>query len=104
MPRSQLDYLEIADRFTTIFVSGIPALGNESSVFILLFISFVDVLYDRGLRLVILADVPLTELYAHGNMLTEFKRILSRLEEMQSLDYRRRHLPKPVCNLLPLIN
>ena len=101
LPRSQLDYLEIADRFSTLFVSGIPALNKTSSVFILLFIKLVDVLYDRGIRLVVSAEVPLSELYAAGSLFSEFQRILSRLEEMQSLDYRRRHLPKPVCNLLP---
>lgn len=101
LQRSQLDYLEIADRFSTVFVSGIPDLNKNSSVFVILFIQLVDVLYDRGIRLVISAEVPLTELYVAGAMFNEFKRILSRLEEMQSLDYRRRHLPKPVCNLLP---
>ncbi len=101
LPRSQLDYLEIADRFSTIFVSDIPDLTKSSSVFVILFIQFVDVLYDRGIRLVISAEVALSELYVSGSMFNEFKRILSRLEEMQSVDYRRRHLSKPVCHLIP---
>ena len=101
LPRSQLDYLELTDRFSTFFVSNIRVLSEKSSVFVILFIQLVDVLYDRGIRLVISAAVPLAELYVDGEMISEFKRTLSRLEEMQSLDYRQRHLPKPVCNLLP---
>ena len=101
LPRSQLDYLELADRFSAIFVSNIPDLTKCSAVLVILFINLVDVFYDRGIRLVLSVEVPLMELYVEGEMASEFKRILSRLEEMQSLDYKRRHLSKPVCNLLP---
>jgi len=103
LPRSQLDYLEIADRFRTVFISDVPCLSESSVVFVILFIQLVDVFYDRGIRLVLSAEVGLEALYPKGEMLGEFKRILSRLEEMQSLDYRRRHLPKSVCTLLPIL-
>src|SRR3990167_9571706 len=36
LPRSQLDYLEIADRFSTVFFIVIPALNKNSSVFVVL--------------------------------------------------------------------
>lgn len=91
MPRSQLDYLEIADRFDTIFVSDVPKLTNNDTVLTILLIHFIDVMYDRGIGLVISAEVPLEQLYVEGAMLEEFKRTLSRLEEMQSADYLRRH-------------
>jgi cell division protein ZapE len=91
MPRSQLDYLEIADRFDTVFVSDIPVLTSNDTVRAILLIHFVDVMYDRGIGLVISAEVALEQLYVSGAMLKEFKRTLSRLEEMQSADYQRRH-------------
>ncbi len=91
VPRSQLDYLEIADRFDTVFVSGIPILTNNDTVRTILLIHFIDVMYDRGIRLVISAEAPLEQLYVEGGMLNEFKRTLSRLEEMQSEDYLPRH-------------
>jgi cell division protein ZapE len=91
VPRSQLDYLEIADRFDTVFVSGIPMLTRNDTVRTILLIHFIDVMYDRGIRLVISAEVPLEQLYVEGGMLNEFKRTLSRLEEMQSEDYLPRH-------------
>ncbi len=91
LPRSQLDYLEIAARFESVFVSGIPKLTNNEMSRVILLIHFVDVMYDQGIRLVVSAAVPLLELYQQGAMLKEFKRTLSRLEEMQSEDYLRRH-------------
>lgn len=91
MPRSQLDYLEIADRFDMVFISHIPQLTTNDTVCTILLIHLIDVLYDRGIGLVVSAAVPLEKLYIEGPMHTEFQRTLSRLEEMQSEDYLRRH-------------
>lgn len=91
LPRSQLDYLEIAERFDTIFVSGIPALTEKHTAQTIMFIHFIDVMYDRGIKIVISAAVPVEELYVKGEMKDTFKRTLSRLVEMQSVDYLSRH-------------
>lgn len=92
MPRCQLDYIELAERFHTIFVSNIPQLNAiNTHTAVVLFIQLVDVLYDRGIRLIISATVPAHELYQSGPFSTEFVRTLSRLEEMQSEDYLNRH-------------
>ena len=91
LPRSQLDYLEIADRFDTIFLSNIPALTSQDTVFAILLIHFIDVLYDRGIRLIISAAVPVELIYIEGEMRKEFQRTLSRLQEMQAADYLNRH-------------
>lgn len=87
LPRSQLDYLEIAEKFDTVCVSHVPAIGADQPARIVLFIRFVDVMYDQGICLVLLAAVPLEELYIDGPMSTMFRRTLSRLQEMQSADY-----------------
>ena len=91
LPRSQLDYLEIADRFDTVFVSGLPQLTSHDTVRAILLIHFIDVMYDRGIQLIISAAVPVDKLYVSGDKLKEFQRTQSRLEEMQSEDYLRRH-------------
>jgi cell division protein ZapE len=91
LPRSQLDFLEIADRFDTIFVSNIPVIAADDTTHVILFIHFVDVMYDRGIRLIISAAVAAEELYVQGPMLNSFQRTLSRLHEMQSADYLARH-------------
>ncbi len=87
MPRCQLDYLELAERFHTVFLSQVPALAADDMAQVILFIHLIDVLYDRGIRLFMLADVAIQQLYQQGPMLKEFNRTQSRLEEMQSSYY-----------------
>lgn len=87
LPRSQLDYLEIAQDFHTIFLSNVPVLSAQDTVRALLFTHFIDVMYDRRIRVVISAAVPIDELYLHGEVSVEFQRTRSRLQEMQSVDY-----------------
>ena len=91
LPRSQLDYLEIADKFDNVFVSGIPRLTEGHTAQTIMFIHLIDVMYDRGINLIISAAAPLDELYVKGEMKDTFKRTLSRLMEMQSVDYLSRH-------------
>ena len=88
MPRCQLDYIELAARFPTLCVADIPVLSEQSNMTpVVLFIQLVDVLYDRGIRLMVSAAVKANDLYVNGPLLSDFSRTLSRLEEMQSTDY-----------------
>lgn len=90
LPRSQLDYLELADRFDTLFLSNIPVLTEKHTAQTIMFIYLIDVLYDRGTKLIISAAVPVQQLYVTGEMIEAFKRTQSRLLEMQSADYLNR--------------
>lgn len=87
VPRSQHDYLQIAERYRTVFVSDIPSIDPIAKDTICLFISMVDVFYDARVKLVISAEEPVSQLYSRGYMLLEYMRTNSRLLEMQSLDY-----------------
>ncbi len=87
VPRSQKDYLAIAERYKTVFISDIPIIQENEKDMICLFISLVDVLYDARVRLVISAAEPVEQLYMRGYMIMEYTRTHSRLLEMQSLDY-----------------
>jgi cell division protein ZapE len=100
LPRSQLDYLEIADRFDTVFVSGIPCLTANHTLQTIMFIHFIDVMYDRGIKIIISAEVPVETLYTKGELVDTFKRTLSRLMEMQSVDYLGRHPRRIVQNMI----
>jgi cell division protein ZapE len=51
------------------------------------FINMVDVFYDRGVKLLMSAEAPAERLYSDGRLEFEFKRTLSRLQEMQSHEY-----------------
>jgi len=93
-PRGAVDYIEIARAFNTVLVSNAPQLGEEDANAARRFITMVDEFYDRNVKLLMSAEVPVNELY-RGNQLTfEFERTASRLTEMQSHDYLARpHLP-----------
>jgi cell division protein ZapE len=86
-PRSQNDYLELAQQFHTVLLSGVPQmpprLASEARRFTLL----VDVLYDRRVKLIISAAVAPEALYEDGPLAHEFPRTVSRLLEMQSPSY-----------------
>jgi cell division protein ZapE len=86
-PRSQHDYLEIASRFHTLVLSGVPRMTPAMSSEARRFTWLIDVLYDRKIKLLMSAEVPPNELYTEGLLATEFQRTVSRLIEMQSLDY-----------------
>lgn len=93
-PRSQNDYIELAREFHAVLVGGIPQLGGERDDQARRFINLVDEFYDRNVKLVVAAAVPLAELYAGGRLGFEFERTRSRLLEMQSHEYLERpHRP-----------
>jgi cell division protein ZapE len=87
VPRSQKDYLAIAERFKTIFVSNIPIIQPNEKDTISLFINLIDVLYDARVRIVFSAAEPVEQIYNRGYMIMEYARTNSRLLEMQSADY-----------------
>ncbi len=95
-PRSQSDYMELARLYHTVLLSGVTQMGAQTTGDDVArrFIAMVDEFYERGVKLILSADVALPELYTEGLVSFEFKRCLSRLTEMQSHDYLARpHLP-----------
>jgi cell division protein ZapE len=86
-PRSQLDYLEIAHAFHTVFLSNIPALGPDHAAEARRLTWLVDVLYDHRVKLIATAAVNVEMLYPAGLHASEFQRTTSRLIEMRSHDY-----------------
>jgi len=87
IPRSQLDFLKIAERFPTVLVSSVKAMTAKDTAKITYFIHLVDVFYDQGIQLILSAEVGPEKLYEQGDKDFEFQRALSRLIEMQSVDY-----------------
>jgi cell division protein ZapE len=87
IPRSQLDYLSLAKTYKNFFISHIPKLQEADTAKVILLIQLIDILYDKKCRLIISCDVSLDKLYTKGEMLSAFKRTLSRLHEMQTEYY-----------------
>lgn len=107
-PRSQLDYMALADEFSVIAITDIPQFHQVSDTAILhgveenyqrehsfvfvskldnearRFIALVDECYDRGCLLLLTSVVPVTELYQASQLKFAFERCISRIYEMQS--------------------
>lgn len=86
-PRSQNDYLEIASRFHTVILSGVPRMSAAMSSEARRFTWLIDVFYDHKVKLLMSAEVPPEELYTAGVLSNEFQRTISRIIEMQSAEY-----------------
>jgi cell division protein ZapE len=94
IPRSPMDYLELAKRFQTVLVSNVPQLAQDQTDKVTYFINLVDVFYDSHVKLIISAAVPIADIYTAGRLVFEYQRTQSRLQEMQSKEYW--HLPHQV--------
>ena len=86
-PRSQNDYLEIATQFHTVLLSDVPHLPVRMASEARRFTWLVDVLYDRRVKLILSAAVLPEALYTEGLLAHEFLRTVSRLNEMQSIEF-----------------
>ena len=86
-PRGAADYLELAHRFHTIFVSNVPAFTSDREDGARRFLTLVDALYDRGVNMVLSAAAAPDALYRGEKLAFEFRRAASRLVEMQSREY-----------------
>ena len=90
-PRSYADYVDLAKRFHTVMLSGVPRMGPANADAARRFTWLVDVFYDDHVKLVVSADAAPDELFTDGGRektaLAEFQRTASRLTEMQSAAY-----------------
>ena len=86
-PRSQRDYLELAQRFAVILLSDIPRLSPATADQARRFTWLVDILYDHRVKLLASAEAPAEELYVDGANARDFSRTVSRLVEMRTREY-----------------
>jgi cell division protein ZapE len=86
-PLAAADYLAIAERFAAVIVEGIPLLGAHRRNAAQRFHILIDALYEARTLFVASAAVPPEEIYVTGDGTFEFRRTVSRLNEMQSDDY-----------------
>lgn len=91
--RSQHDYIALSRLFHTVMLFDVPVMTRLMESEARRFIALVDEFYERHVKLVVSAEVPLYEIYQGDRLKFEFQRCLSRLQEMQSEEYlKREHL------------
>lgn len=101
-PRSKADYIELAGRFHTLLLSAVPQFDHQSRAQARRFLWLVDEFYDRRVKLILSAAVPLAQLGQASLLDGEFERALSRLAEMQSHDYLTQSIsPAALREILP---
>lgn len=86
-PLGAADYIEIAREFSTLMISGIPILTGEWRNEAKRFVTLVDELYERKVKLICTAADRPENIYRSGDGSFEFERTVSRLIEMQSDAY-----------------
>jgi cell division protein ZapE len=94
--RSQNDYIDLARRFHTVIVSGVPRMGLDRADEARRFTLLVDVFYDQRVKLILSAEAEPDSLLVRGSrsgdaqlqaMIFQFSRTASRLAEMQTREY-----------------
>ncbi|HHX8263906.1 TPA: cell division protein ZapE [Vibrio diabolicus] len=91
--RSQNDYIDLSRIYHTVLLADVQQMNRKIDDAARRFIALVDEFYERNVKLIISAEVPMEDLYTEGQLEFEFKRCLSRLTEMQSHEYlAREHL------------
>ncbi|MDP1557600.1 MAG: cell division protein ZapE [Nitrosomonas sp.] len=86
-PLGTADYLTLARTYHTVIMVAIPQLNQENCDEAKRFVTFIDALYEHGVKFLCSAAVPPQSLYAAGDGSFEFERTVSRLMEMQSEVY-----------------
>lgn len=85
--RSQLDYIELSSIFDTFFISGIKNMNKKNEDIAKRFILLIDELYDKKINIVISTESEIDKLYTGEILKFDFKRTISRLNEMSTSVY-----------------
>jgi cell division protein ZapE len=86
-PLGAMDYIAIAKNFDTLVIENVPKLNADNHNEALRFITLIDCLYEHSTRLILSAEVEVEKLYEGARNRFEFDRTISRLKEMQSIEY-----------------
>jgi cell division protein ZapE len=86
-PRAAADYIELARQFHTVIISDIPELNDANDDKAKRFITLIDEFYDRHVKIIVSAENIPDQIYQGSQLSEEFRRTLSRLQEMRSHNY-----------------
>jgi len=86
-PRGTADYIELARRYHTVLVSGVPRFRPDQAESLKRFTWLVDEFYDRHVKLIVSAEDLAERLYDAIPGEASIERTRSRLTEMQTARY-----------------
>ncbi len=81
------DYLSIANNCNFIFIENLPDFNQNNSNQQQRFITLIDIIYDKKIPLMITSEVKLDKIKSSISMIEPFKRTISRLYELTSMNY-----------------
>lgn len=87
--RSQHDYIALSRQFHTVMMFNVPVMNTRNENEARRFIALVDEFYERQVKLLVSAETSFSDIYQGERLIFEFRRCLSRLQEMQSEEYLR---------------
>ncbi|OSN01860.1 MULTISPECIES: cell division protein ZapE [Lonsdalea] len=85
--RSPNDYIVLSQRYHCVLLHHVTVMGEAEEDVARRFLALVDEFYERRVKLIMSAQVPMSDLYRGARLVFEYRRCLSRLQEMQSEDY-----------------
>ena len=81
------DYIKIAENCEFIFIKNLPNFDENNSNQQQRFITLIDIIYEKKIPLMITSQVDLNLIESSKNIAEPFKRTISRLYELTSIDY-----------------
>lgn len=85
--RHQYDYIEIARVYHTVIVSGVYLMTDADNNVAKRFIMMIDEFYEHNVTLIMSSESAFYNIYQGEKLSFEFKRTISRLQEMSSQEY-----------------
>ena len=82
------DYIEIAKNCSFLFLENLPNFDENNSNQQQRFITLIDILYEKKIPLLITSEKKLNEINSSSSLKDPFKRTISRLYELTSVDYQ----------------
>ena len=81
------DYIEIANICNFIFIESLPDFNEDNSNQQQRFITLIDIIYEKKIPLMITSQVNLETINSSKSMEKPFKRTVSRLYELTSINF-----------------
>ena len=81
------DYIAIANNCDFIFIKDLPDFNEDNSNQQQRFITLIDIIYEKQIPLMISSKISLDRINSSKNLIEPFKRTVSRLYELTSMDY-----------------